>query len=45
MPQQFGCGSLDKNQSIFQEIQCRQAIFQKSKPQCELEKEVKVTQI
>ena len=32
MPQQFGCASLVKIHPFLQEIQCRQTIFQQSKP-------------
>ena len=38
MPQQFGCASLVKIHPFLQEVQCRQAIFQQSKPSCDLEK-------
>ena len=45
MTQQYRCVSLVKIQLFLQEIGCRQAIFQQSKPWCDLENEVKVSKI
>ena len=38
MSQQYRCTSLVKIHTFIQEIGCRQAIFQQSKPSCDLEK-------
>ena len=45
MSQQYKCASLVKIYSFLQEIGCGQAIFQQSKPSCDLENGVKVTKI
>ena len=45
MSQQYKHASLVKIYSFLQEIGCGQAIFQQSKPSCDLENEVKVTKI
>ena len=46
MSQQYRCTSLEKKIHPFiQETGCRQAIFQPSKPSCDLENGVKVTKI
>ena len=43
MSQQYSCASLVKIHPFLHEIGCRQAIFQQSKPLCDLENGVKVT--
>ena len=45
MLQQYTCASLVKIHPFLHEIECRQAIFQQSKPLCDLENGVKVTKI
>ena len=45
MSKQYRCASLVKIDLFLQETGCRQAIFQQSKPLCDLEKGVKVTQM
>ena len=45
MSQQYRCTSLVKIHPFIQEIGCRQAIFQQSKPSCDLENGVKVTKM
>ena len=45
MSQQYRWASLVKIYSFLQETECGQAIFQQSKPSCEVENGVKVTKI
>ena len=45
MPQQYSCESLVKIHLFLNDIGCQQAIFQQSKPLCDLENGVKITKI
>ena len=45
MSQQYSCASLVKIHPFLHEIGCRQAIFQQSKPLCDLENGIKVTNL